>query len=234
MGLDSRPAVLGWLDPLRRSWPVPALYSGLTDDAREQIRLRREGRRLLAEAVRVHLDDPDAALRALQDSPIGLSRDPRTAVFVDYVSEAVIFRAQSRLQVEDVKGALEMLRRIPTSATCYVAARLLLGQTLEMRGQGEEARVVLMGARQADPKSYDAAAALARHHQIRKEYDQAARAWVDAIALRPDLSVPHVQLSLCYWRLNRLEEARDACRRALQLDPKDVRAAELLENLGKP
>jgi spermidine synthase len=234
MGQDSRPAVLEWLEPLRRTWPVPELYTGLTDDAREQIRLRRESRRLLAEAVRVHLDDPDAALRALQDSPVGLSRDPRTAVFVDYVSESAIFKAQSRLQVEDVQGAIDMLRRVPTSASCYVPARLLLGQTLEMRGRPGEAQVVLMGAREADPKSFDAAVALARHYQIAKEYDRAARVWVDAIALRPDLSVPHVQLSLCYWRLNRLDEAREACRRALQLDPKDVRAAELLENLGHP
>ena len=86
----------------------------------------------------------------------------------------------------------------------------------------------------ADPKSYDAAVAQARLYQIQKNYAAAAKAWPDAIALRPDLSVPYVQLALCLWRLNRLDEARDACRKALQLDPKDVRAAELLENLGKP
>jgi spermidine synthase len=234
MGHDTRPEVLEWLDNLRRSWPVPGLYTNLTDDLREQIRLRRESRRLLAEAVRIHTDDPDAALQSLQRSPTGLSRDPRTAVFVDYVSEAAIFKAQSRLHADDPLRAVEILRLIPTSASCYVPARILLGQTLDSSGRSDEARVVLMAAREADPQSFDAAVALARHFQILKDYASASKVWPDAIALRPELSVPYVQLALCYWRLNRLDDARDACRKALQLDPRDVRAAELLENLGKP
>ena len=234
MGHDTRPEVLEWLDPLRRRGPVGALYTNLTEDLEEQVRLRRESRRLLAEAVRIHADDPDLALQSLQRSPTGLSTDPRTAVFVDYVSEAAIFRAQSRLRAGDAPRAIEMLRRIPASAACYVPARILLGQTLDSRGSGDDAQAVLKAAREADPRSYDAAVALARHHQIRKDYLEASKLWPDAIALRPDLSVPYVQLALCYWRLDRLDEARDACRRALQVDPRDVRAAELLENLGKP
>jgi len=89
-------------------------------------------------------------------------------------------------------------------------------------------------AMESDPRSFDAAAALARSYQIQKDYAGAAKAWPEAIALRPELSVPYVQLALCLWRLNRLDEAREACRKALKLDPKDLRAAELLENLGKP
>jgi len=234
MGRDTRPEVLEWLDSLRRCSPAAVLYDNASDPIREDVARRRESRRLLAEAVRIHTEDPDRALEYLERSPTKLSRDPRTAVFVDFVAEAVIFKAQSRIQADAPHQAIEMLRRIPTTASCNVPARLLLAQTLIKSGALDEARGILLAAREGDPKSYEAAVAVARLHQIGKDYAAAAKAWPEAIALRPELSVPYVQLALCLWRLNRLEEARDACRKALQLDPKDVRAAELLENLGKP
>jgi tetratricopeptide (TPR) repeat protein len=234
MGRDTRPQVLEWLDGLRRDSPVDALYAGGDDRLREEIRRRRDGRRALAEAVRLHVDDPDRALEALERSPAPLPRDPRTAVFLDYVAEAVLFRAQSRLRAMDPRSGIELLRRIPRGATCYPAARILLGETLTQSGRPDEARRAYLEAREADPTSADAAAGLARSYQIDQKYEDAARVWPEVIALRPDSSVPHVQLALCFRRLNRVEEARAECRRALDLNPNDRRAADLLETLGKP
>src|SRR5579859_4316563 len=170
MGHDTRPQVLEWLEGLRRASPVPALYRSVSDEAREAIQRHRESRRLLAEAVRIHTEDPERALEALERSPTGLSRDPRTTVFVDYVAEAVLFRAQSRLQADDLEKGTQLLRRIPAGASCYLGSRILLGQAFAARGRWDEARAAYLAARDADPRSYDAAAGLARFYQIQKDY----------------------------------------------------------------
>jgi spermidine synthase len=234
MGHDTRPQVLEWIDGLRRESPVSALYTGGDDRLLDEIRRRRDGRRALAEAVRVHVDDPDRALEALERSPAPLPRDPRTAVFLDFVAEAVLFKAQNRLHAMDARGAIELLRRIPRGASCYVAARILMGETLTQSGRAEEGRQAYLAAREVDPKSADAAAGLARSYQIEQNYGEAARLWPDVIALRPDSAVPHVQLALCLWRLRRIDEAKAECRKALEINPGDRRAADLLENLSKP
>jgi len=67
-----------------------------------------------------------------------------------------------------------------------------------------------------------------------QNYAEAAKLWPEVIVLQPTSSVPHVQLALCLWRLNRNDEAKSECRRALELNPGDRRAAELLEKIGKP
>ncbi|HLY12379.1 MAG TPA: fused MFS/spermidine synthase [Planctomycetota bacterium] len=234
MGQDTRPQVLEWLDGLRKESPVRALYTGVSDLLLGEIHRRRESRRLLAEAVRLHVDDPDRALETLERSPSPLSRDPRTAVFLDFVAEAVLFKAQSRLHAADARGAIELLRRIPRGASCYVGARILMGETFTQTGRAEEARQAYRAAREADPASGDAVTGLARSYQIDQNYAEAAKLWPDVIALRPDSSAPHVQLALCLWRLNRTEEARASCRKALEINPSDRRAADLLETLGKP
>ncbi|HVR84022.1 MAG TPA: fused MFS/spermidine synthase, partial [Planctomycetota bacterium] len=170
MGRDMRPEVLEWLDPLRRGSPLGTLYGNLSDELREEIGRRRESRRLLAEAVRIHQGDPEGALEALERSPTRLSGDPRTAVFVDYVAEAVLFKAQGRLEAGDLRRGVELLRRIPAGASCYVGSRILLGQAFAAEGRWDDARMAYRAAMESDPRSFDAAAALARSYQIQKDY----------------------------------------------------------------
>jgi spermidine synthase len=234
MGHDTRPQVLEWLDGVRRSSPVRSLYSGLSDMVSDEVSRRRETQRLLAEAVRIHVDDPDRALAVLEGVPAPLPGDPRTVRFLDLVSDGVISRAQNRLRTVDPKGAIELLRRIPRASSSYTGAQLLIGQTYLMLRRPEEARRCYAALRESDPRSIDAVEGLARALQIDQNYAEASAVWRDVIALKPDLSAFHVQLALCLMRLDRIDEAKAECRKALEVNPQDRRAAELLKDLGKP
>jgi len=234
MGRDSRPEILEWLDGLRRSPAVETLFSGGNDRMTDEIRRRRESRRLLAEAVRIHKEDPERALDALQRAPTPFTRDPRTAVFIDYVSEALLFKAQDRLRAMDPKGAIEILRRIPAGSSCHLGSRLLLGQTFIQSGRSADALRTFREAREIAPNSFEAAGGLARTLQIEQSYGEAEKLWKEVAAMQPGSSAPYVQRAICLWRLGRIDEARALCRKALEVNPTDRRAADLLADLGKP
>jgi len=230
MGRDTRPQVLEWMDGLRRGTSVPSLYTGIPDRIVDEIGRRRETRRLLAEAVRIHKDDPERALATLEGVPSPLPNDPRTVRFLDFLTEDMLFKAQRR----DPKGAIEVLRRVPRISSNFVPAQLLMGQIYVRAGRGEEARRCYVAAREVEPKSFDAVSGLARALQIDQNYGESAKVWKEAIELQPGLSTPHVQLAICLMRLDRIEEAKASCRKALEVDPNDRRAADLLKDLGKP
>jgi spermidine synthase len=232
MGRDTRPQVLEWMNAVRKSNPVPTLYTGVADA--DDLRRRRESRRLLAEAVRIHLTDPERALTTLEGVPVPLPRDPRTLRFIDLVSSNVIYLANNRVRTGDPRGAIELLRRIPRMAGAYFEAQMTLGEVFLKAQRPEEARRSFVAAREVDPKSLEAAAGLARVLQVDQNYAESAKVWLEVIAMRPDLSGAHVQLALCYMRLNRLDDAKAACRKALEINPQDRRAAELLKDLEKP
>lgn len=234
MGRDTRPQVLEWMDSVRRSDPVRTLYTGIGDAQADDLRRRRESRRLLAEAVRIHVVDPERALSTLEGVPVALPRDPRTLRFIDLISDGVLYKAQNRLRTVDPKGAIELLRRIPRMAGSYFEAQMVLGETYLKVGRAEEARRSFVAAREADPKSLEAAAGLARALQVDQNYAESAKVWRQVIVLRPDLSGAQVQLALCLMRLDRIDEAKAACRKALEINPQDRRAAELLKDLGNP
>jgi tetratricopeptide (TPR) repeat protein len=222
------------MEAVRRSDPLRTLYSGVSDSMHDDAGRRRESRRLLAEAVRIHVEDPERALATLASVPVPLPRDARTTRFIDLVADGVLFKAQNRLRSVDPKGAIELLRRIPQNATSYLDAQLLLGETFLQLRQSQAAQSTYEAARTFDPKSFDAAAGLARAMQINQNYREAEKLWSEVASLRPDLSAPHVQRALCLMRLERLDDARAACRKALEINPQDTRASELLKDLGKP
>jgi tetratricopeptide (TPR) repeat protein len=116
----------------------------------------------------------------------------------------------------------------------FVPAQLLMGQIYVQAGRGEEGRRCYLAAREIEPKNVDAVVGLARALQIDQNYGEAAKAWGEVIELQPTLSPPHVQLALCLMRLERIEEAKASCRKALEINPGDRRAADLLKDLGKP
>ena len=108
-----------------------------------------------------------------------------------------------------------------------------MGHIYLQAGRGEEARRCYVAAREMAPKSFDAVAGFARALQIDQNYVESAKVWREAIELQPALSASHVQLALCLMRLERIDEAKAACRKALEVNPDDRRAADLLKDLGK-
>jgi Flp pilus assembly protein TadD len=140
----------------------------------------------------------------------------------------------TKAQRRDPRGAIEVLRHVPRISTNFVPAQLLMGQIYLQAGRGEEARRCYVAAREVEPKSFDAVSGLARALQIDQNYGESAKVWKEAIELQPGLSPPHVQLALCLMRLDHIEEAKASCRKALEINPGDRRAADLLKDLGKP
>lgn len=234
MGHDTRPLVIEWLDGVRKESPIRKLYRGLSDFVADDAARRRETRRLLAQAVRIHVEDPERALAVIDGAPVPLQRDPRTLIFLDFVSEGVLLQAERRLRTYDPKGAIDLLGRIPKAASSYVGAQLLLGGALVEVGRLEDAEKAYLRARETDPQSFEAAAGLARALQIGQKYEEAAGMLLEVIRMRPDLAPARVQRAICLMHLDRIAEAKAECRKALEINPGDRRAEELLRDLGKP
>ena len=70
-----------------------------------------------------------------------------------------------------------------------------------------------------DPWSFAAFDAQAMSHFLRGRYDEACRAAYKSVQANPAHSITHVQLTAALARLGRLEEARAAAARVLELHP---------------
>src|SRR5207237_9750627 len=108
IGHDTRPQVLEWMDGVRRASQVRSLYPGISDALSDDVARRRESRRLLAEAVRIHVEDPERALSTLSGVPVRLPQNARPQRFIDLVADGVMFKAQNRLRSLDPQGAIEL------------------------------------------------------------------------------------------------------------------------------
>jgi Flp pilus assembly protein TadD len=66
-----------------------------------------------------------------------------------------------------------------------------------------------------------------------QQFEEAVARWRKATALRPDSEFAFAHLGSALVRLQRPEEARQACLRALEIDPQNALARDVLERLGK-
>lgn len=226
---ESRPETLRWLDGVRNNRAERTLYQGAEPDF-GAASLRRDRRRAVAEAVKIFAEGQTSlALRAL---PRGLAPDPRTRVFIDLVSDAVLAQAYRRLDAGDPAGAAEDFEQVPPSASRYPEARVQIGDLYLQARDLESARRAFLAAREADPRDFGAAVGLAQICERRQEFAPAEKLWREAVEIRPGSAPAQYQLAFCLSRLGRLDEARERCRKALELDPSNARAARLLEELG--
>jgi Flp pilus assembly protein TadD len=109
-----------------------------------------------------------------------------------------------------------------------------MGEIFAQLQRNDEARQAYVAAREADPKSFEATAGIARSYQIAQDYAEAAKLLREMTGMRPESSAIRVQLALCLMRMERKEDAKAECRAALQLNPSDRRAADLLKELEHP
>lgn len=65
------------------------------------------------------------------------------------------------------------------------------------------------------------------------KFEEAERAYREALARRPNNALYHVNLGVLYHRWSRRNDAADAYRRALAIDPEHRSARENLAKLGE-
>jgi Flp pilus assembly protein TadD len=74
---------------------------------------------------------------------------------------------------------------------------------------------------------------LAQEAEDSGQHAAALEKWKESVLLRPESEAAHSHLAACLARLGRREEAREACARALEIDPANALALKTLEALGK-
>jgi tetratricopeptide (TPR) repeat protein len=106
----------------------------------------------------------------------------------------------------------------PSSALTYILGSVIFGWN------GEAERAIEWSERGLrlspfDPWSFAAFDAQAMSHFCRGRYDQAAHAAHRSVQANPAHSITYVQLAAALSKLGRIEEARAAARRVLELHP---------------
>ncbi|MBB2693145.1 UNVERIFIED_ORG: tetratricopeptide (TPR) repeat protein [Rhizobium esperanzae] len=106
----------------------------------------------------------------------------------------------------------------PSSALTYILGSVILGwggdaeRAIEWSERG-------MRLSPFDPWAFAAFDAQAMSHLLRGRYDEACRAAYRSVQANPAHSITHVQLAAALAKLGRLEEARAAAARVLELHP---------------
>jgi len=149
-----------------------------------------------ARSALLHGQD-DASALALAGFSIGMDGHDRAAAFTAF--EAALGKS-------------------PSSALAYILGGVLSGWS------GEAERAIEWSERGMrlspfDPWAFAAFDAQAMGHFLRRRYDQACRAAYRSVQANPAHSITYVQLAAALTRLGRLEEARAAAARVLELHP---------------
>jgi len=79
--------------------------------------------------------------------------------------------------------------------------------------------VELMSRIQDNPKDVQALTEVARLFMSMRSFERAAKFWERVLRLTPDDPGPRQRLAMCYFRLDRHEDAASQLRRVLELDP---------------
>jgi tetratricopeptide (TPR) repeat protein len=77
----------------------------------------------------------------------------------------------------------------------------------------------LMGRIQENPQDVQALTEVARLFMSMRSFERAAKFWERVLRITPDKPGPRQWLAMCYFRLDRHEEAANQLRRVLELDP---------------
>ncbi|MCF8030315.1 MAG: tetratricopeptide repeat protein [Desulfohalobiaceae bacterium] len=82
----------------------------------------------------------------------------------------------------------------------------------------------LMGRIQENPKDVQALTEVARMFMSMQSFERAAKFWERVVDITPDKPGPRQRLAMCYYRLNRHQDAASQLRRVLELDPDNAYA----------
>src|SRR6185295_16742851 len=122
----------------------------------------------------------------------------------------------------------------PRASKHYVDAlfeRATASQAAQRSAEGERLiREILTD----HPTSFAATCIQAQAAENSGRAEDAVSRWKTATVLRPDSDFAFAHLGAVLARMGRSDESRDSCRKALELNPENEVARQLLDKLGKP
>jgi spermidine synthase len=223
-----QPRTIAWVDTLRREPLDPTRYPGLDVGAVER---SRESRRRIAAAVSREAEHRSVleVLDYLADHGIGLGDDEPTRQHFErfaYLArlEASVYRRGARYA-----DALRLLRAVPRASKYYVDALFDRAVVAALSGRTDEAERCFQEIRTEHPGSFASLCIQAMEAPPNAAVDR----WRAALALRPDSDHAHAHLAGALAVAGLKEEARAEALKALELEPENAFAKQVLGKLGK-
>ena len=140
------------------------------------------------------------------------------------VAEYAYLMGVARMQVADIPGSIEALRRALELEPNRASALIGLGLTLNHQKRHAEAREVLDRGLVLDPNNGDGLAALAEAEAGLSELESAEQHALRALAIGGPQATAHLALGLIRMQQGRYAEARDDLQAAVAADPKSTKA----------
>lgn len=223
-----QPRTLAWMDALR-SVPIdPALYPGMNE---RRVEKSRDLRRRIAAVVSTEGDHaPHEVLAFLAKEVGGLGDDPATREHFEQF--AYLSRLEARLLRESghFAQAAKILASIPRESQHYPDALLERAEAAIAANRDAEAARSFQELRADYPGSFAGTCLEAQVAEKGERFEEAVARWRKATEIRSDARA-FAHLGACLVRVRRPEEARQACRRSLELDPDNLLARRTLDGL---
>jgi spermidine synthase len=226
-----QPRTIAWMDELRKPALDPARYPGMNSGIVEK---SRDSRRRIASVVAYEGSHPPHEVLDYLASTVGnLGDDLPTREHFERFAYLVRLEARILRQTNRVAQAQKVLATVPQESKHYPDALFERALAAQAAGKAVEAERCVRELLSNHPASFGALCFQAQAAEGMQQFEEAVARWRKAAALRPDSDFAFAHLGSALVRLQRPEEARQACLRSLEIDPQNALARDVLERLGK-
>ncbi|HLH27687.1 MAG TPA: hypothetical protein VKW77_02150, partial [Acidimicrobiales bacterium] len=224
-----QPRTIAWVDGLRRPALDPELYPGLDAPA---VARSREARRKVAAAVALEAERRSVVevLEYLARNGIGLGDDEPTRQHFERYAYLARLEARFQRRAGHFAEAARLLRAVPRESKHYADALFERALASTQAGRSQEAELCVREILGEHPGSF---AALCLQAQAAPPGPVAVERWRAALAARPDSDDAHAHLAGALVQAGLREEARAQAQKALEIEPENAFARQVLERLGR-
>jgi tetratricopeptide (TPR) repeat protein len=161
---------------------------------------------------------------------VGLGDDEPTRQHFERYAYLARLEAKFLRQSGRYADAMRILRAVPRASKHYADALFERALIAQAAGRASEAEICVREILSDHPGSF---AAQCLKAQAAPEGPAAVDGWKTAVALRPDSDFAFAHLAAALAQTARPEEAKAAAEKALELEPANALARQVLETLGK-
>jgi len=224
-----QPRTIAWVETLRRPAMDPALYPGVDAGVVEQ---SRASRRTIAEAVALEAEHRSVmeVLDFLVLHSVGLGDDEPTRQHFERYAYLARLEAKFLRQSGRYADASRVLRAVPRESRHYADALFERALIAQSAGRTSEAEVCVREILADHSGSF---AAQCLRAQAAPAGSAAVDGWRTAVALRPDSDFAYAHLASALAQAGREEEAKAAAQKALDLEPQNALARQVLDTQGR-
>jgi hypothetical protein len=224
-----QPRTIAWVDGLRRAVLDPERYPGLDEGA---VQKSRDSRRRIAAAVALEAERRSVVdvLEFLEKNGIGLGDDEPTRQHFERFAYLARLEARFQRRAGHYAEAARLLRAVPKRSKHYPDALFERALVATSAGRSSEAERC---AREVLTEYAGSFPALCLQAQAAPPGAAAVEKWRAALAARPDSDDVHAHLAGALAVAGQREEARVEARKALELEPENTYARQVLSKLEK-